>query len=41
MHVGYEEFNPESWPGECAPNKNDWIVPKPTICGEGNPYPEE
>eukprot|EP00903_Cladosiphon_okamuranus_P020682 g18991.t1 len=24
-HPGYDEFNPPSWPSECAPNKEDWI----------------
>ncbi|CAM9974029.1 unnamed protein product, partial [Pylaiella littoralis] len=23
---GYEEFNPSSWPSECAPDKEDWIA---------------
>eukprot|EP00752_Nemacystus_decipiens_P005992 g5411.t1 len=24
-HPGYDEFNPPSWPSDCAPNKEDWI----------------
>lgn len=44
-HEGYEEFNPPSWPSECAPNKEDWIQLDRYICGEGGPtgisYPEE
>lgn len=33
-HPGYEEFNPPSWPGECAPNKEDWITLEPEYCGD-------
>eukprot|EP00904_Undaria_pinnatifida_P013285 jgi/Undpi1/9087/HiC_scaffold_26.g11547.m1 len=25
-HPGYKEFNPPSWPGSCAPNKEDWVL---------------
>ncbi|CAM9620047.1 unnamed protein product [Ectocarpus fasciculatus] len=41
MHIGYEEFNPPSWPGTCAPNKSDWIELNRSICGEDGAYPEE
>eukprot|EP00752_Nemacystus_decipiens_P006569 g5915.t1 len=41
-HVGYDEFDPPSWPSECAPNKEDWIdMSRPSICGERSVYPEE
>ena len=40
MHVGYDEFNPDSWPSECAPTKQDWIVTGLGLCGDGNNYPE-
>ena len=38
---GYEEFNPPSWPGSCAPNKADWINEVVGQCGDGDAYPEE
>ena len=41
-HVGYDEFEPESWPSDCAPNKSDWIELDRKICGEDqDTYPEE
>lgn len=41
-HVGYEEFNPPSWPSACAPEKKDWIYLGLGTCGEeGVSYPEE
>ncbi|CAM9570586.1 unnamed protein product, partial [Ascophyllum nodosum] len=40
-HVGYDEFDPSSWPSECAPDKDNWIRPNLKICGEGDKYPEE
>ena len=41
-HVGYDEFNPVSWPSQCAPNKSDWIELDRGICGAENyPYPEQ
>ncbi|CAN0016431.1 unnamed protein product, partial [Sphacelaria rigidula] len=41
-HPGYEEFNPPSWPSECAPNKENWITTEPGLCGgEDDKYPEE
>lgn len=40
-HPGYDEFNPPSWPGKCAPNKEDWITLDPGMCGDGDSYPEE
>ena len=32
-HPGYDEFNPPSWPGQCAPNKSDWIDVDLPFCG--------
>lgn len=40
-HVGYDEFNPTSWPSKCAPKKEDWIELGRKVCGEGGSYPEE
>eukprot|EP00904_Undaria_pinnatifida_P004815 jgi/Undpi1/1463/HiC_scaffold_11.g04854.m2 len=45
-HIGYDEFNPESWPSKCAPNKSDWIELDRGICGTenypwGDVYPEQ
>eukprot|EP00904_Undaria_pinnatifida_P014036 jgi/Undpi1/9763/HiC_scaffold_27.g12219.m1 len=40
-HPGYEEFSPDSIPGECAPLVSDWVHLDPPPCGEGFPYPEE
>eukprot|EP00903_Cladosiphon_okamuranus_P021001 g19293.t1 len=40
-HPGYDEFNPPSWPSECAPNKEDWIATNRRLCGEDGSYPEE
>ncbi|CAM9604115.1 unnamed protein product, partial [Ectocarpus sp. 12 AP-2014] len=40
-HIGYEEFNPPSWPSTCAPNKSDWIELNRYMCGEEGAYPEE
>ncbi|CAM9688684.1 unnamed protein product, partial [Sphacelaria rigidula] len=41
-HVGYEEFNPPSWPSSCAPNKDQWVLTnKRVVCGTGGTYPEE
>ena len=40
-HQGYAEFNPDSWPGSCAPNKADWINEVVGQCGDGPAYPEE
>ena len=40
MHPGYDEFNPDSWPSECAPSKGDWIKTGPGMCGDGDNYPE-
>lgn len=33
-HPGYEEFNPPSWPSQCAPNKDDWIDLSIPYCGD-------
>lgn len=41
MHIGYEEFNPPSWPSSCAPNKSDWIELDRYVCGTRGRYPEE
>lgn len=40
-HVGYEEFEPDSWPSACAPDKHDWIELDRYLCGENGSYPEE
>lgn len=40
-HQGYAEFNPTSWPSDCAPAKEDWINEVVGQCGEGDRYPEE
>ncbi|CAM9309077.1 unnamed protein product [Ectocarpus sp. 8 AP-2014] len=40
-HVGYEEFEPASWPSACAPEKHDWIELDRYLCGENGSYPEE
>eukprot|EP00903_Cladosiphon_okamuranus_P005740 g5696.t1 len=44
-HIGYDEFEPPSWPGTCAPNKEDWIIQdtiRPDMCGDRElAYPEE
>ena len=40
MHPGYDEFNPDSWPSECAPSKGDWIKTGLGMCGDGDNYPE-
>ncbi|CAM9378424.1 unnamed protein product, partial [Ectocarpus sp. 8 AP-2014] len=40
-HIGYEEFNPPSWPSSCAPNKWDWIELDRYVCGTRGRYPEE
>ncbi|CAM9961951.1 unnamed protein product, partial [Ectocarpus sp. 12 AP-2014] len=40
-HVGYEEFEPTSWPSACAPDKHDWIELDRYLCGENGSYPEE
>ncbi|CAM9926342.1 unnamed protein product [Ectocarpus fasciculatus] len=40
-HVGYEEFEPASWPSACAPAKEDWIELNRYVCGENGAYPEE
>ncbi|CAM9764793.1 unnamed protein product [Ectocarpus sp. 12 AP-2014] len=40
-HIGYEEFNPPSWPSACAPNKEDWVDTTGEACGQGGYYPEE
>ena len=43
-YIGYDEFNPRSWPSACAPEKDDWMRTSGAICGtsSGMPnYPEE
>ncbi|CAB1101487.1 unnamed protein product [Ectocarpus sp. CCAP 1310/34] len=32
-HPGYHEFDPE-WPGDCAPDKEDWLPHKNPGCGD-------
>lgn len=39
--MGYDEFEPASWPSVCAPNKSDWIELNRYICGVNGVYPEE
>lgn len=39
--MGYEEFDPASWPSACAPEKRDWIDLGLKTCGEDGAYPEE
>ena len=35
--IGYDDFNPQSWPSDCAPNKEAWnVYDRP-----GNGYPQE
>lgn len=41
QHIGYEEFEPSSWPSDCAPNKEDWIRLNGKLCGEEDAYPQE
>lgn len=31
---GYDEFNPPSWPSECAPDKEDWIATGSHNCNQ-------
>ena len=41
-HIGYDEFNPDSWNSECAPDTEDWISPDTRgLCGVAKSYPEE
>ncbi|CAM9862130.1 unnamed protein product [Ectocarpus fasciculatus] len=46
-HIGYEEFNPSSWPSQCAPDKSDWVLiapewqPNMNQCGIDGGYAEE
>ncbi|CAN0101493.1 unnamed protein product [Ectocarpus sp. 6 AP-2014] len=40
-HIGYEGFNPPSWPSACAPNKEDWVDTTGEACGQEGYYPEE
>ncbi|CAM9455943.1 unnamed protein product, partial [Laminaria digitata] len=40
-HIGYDEFEPGSWPGQCASSKDKWVELNRSICGEGDAYPEE
>ncbi|CAM9477545.1 unnamed protein product [Ectocarpus fasciculatus] len=46
-HIGYEKFNPPSWPSQCAPDKSDWVLIAPEWqtdmkqCGIDGAYPEE
>lgn len=39
-HIGYDEFEPSSWPSSCAPNKEDWIDVDRWMCGMDGAYPE-
>lgn len=41
-HPGYDDFNPTSWPSQCATTKDDWVKTNLGVCGEDdNNYPEE
>eukprot|EP00752_Nemacystus_decipiens_P011645 g10338.t1 len=40
-HPGYDDFDPPSWPGSCAPESKDWIQTSLNTCGENGHYPEE
>ncbi|CAM9828982.1 unnamed protein product, partial [Hapterophycus canaliculatus] len=40
-HPGYDDFNPPSWPSECAPTKADWVQTSLGMCGMDGRYPEE
>ncbi|MEP5174585.1 hypothetical protein, partial [Marinobacter alexandrii] len=40
-HIGYDEFEPKSWPGKCSGSKDKWIELNRSICGENGAYPEE
>ncbi|CAN0065536.1 unnamed protein product [Ectocarpus sp. 6 AP-2014] len=40
-HVGYDDFEPESWPSQCAPTKAEWINTDHWMCGMAGAYPEE
>ncbi|CAM9313818.1 unnamed protein product [Scytosiphon promiscuus] len=40
-HPGYDEFDPPSWPSECAPAKAEWIQTSLGMCGDEGRYPEE
>lgn len=40
-HIGYDDFAPNTWYSDCAPDTNDWIDLDMGICGEANAYPEE
>ncbi|CAM9761192.1 unnamed protein product [Ectocarpus fasciculatus] len=41
-HIGYTDFNPPSWPSECAPDKEDWVLINiGEECGKEGFYPEE
>lgn len=39
--MGYDDFEPPSWPSKCAPAKEDWIELNRYVCGEDGSYPEE
>eukprot|EP00903_Cladosiphon_okamuranus_P008201 g7896.t1 len=44
-HIGYAEYEPESWPGSCAQKKSDWVKEDTIVddvCGTAiHAYPEE
>ncbi|CAN0471227.1 unnamed protein product, partial [Hapterophycus canaliculatus] len=40
-HIGYDEYNPSSWPSSCAPAKEDWVELHRSICGTNAQSPEE
>lgn len=41
QHVGYDDFEPDKWDSDCAPNKDDLIKTDLPLCGEDGTYPEE
>ncbi|CAM9584467.1 unnamed protein product, partial [Ectocarpus sp. 8 AP-2014] len=40
-HEGYDEFNPTTWPSDCASDKESWIKTDLPSCGDSGAYPEE
>ena len=41
-HIGYDDFNPPSWPSDCAPDKDAWVTygyrEPEAICGTMTSY---
>ncbi|CAM9710120.1 unnamed protein product, partial [Ectocarpus sp. 13 AM-2016] len=40
-HIGYEEFNPSSWPSACGLNKEHWVDTTGEASGQRGYSPEE